>query len=254
MGARAPARTPPASSPRRPSCRARRGPRCSRRRGRRRRAHAASSPRAGTTSTCPCNSSGGLSPRPARRAIRLGRSGSRASTLHPQPLSCSSSRSTRCTRARRPAGCSCRSAAGCASSVCPGADLREASLPHRRPRAAPAASPPRAGAASSRAPARLALAGARGHVLCRAVCSMGLVLILAPMPRSIWTGAISFGMVTVPVKLYSADQPQERPLPPAQRARAACGSPRSASIPPPARRCPTSTSSRASRSRPSATS
>src|SRR6195256_2983119 len=24
------------------------------------------------------------------------------------------------------------------------------------------------------------------------------------MPRSIWTGAISFGMVTVPVKLYSA--------------------------------------------------
>src|SRR3982750_4423491 len=25
-----------------------------------------------------------------------------------------------------------------------------------------------------------------------------------PMPRSIWTGAISFGLVTVPVKLYSA--------------------------------------------------
>ena len=24
------------------------------------------------------------------------------------------------------------------------------------------------------------------------------------MPRSIWTGAISFGLVTVPVKLYSA--------------------------------------------------
>jgi DNA end-binding protein Ku len=29
---------------------------------------------------------------------------------------------------------------------------------------------------------------------------------LAPMPRSIWTGAISFGLVTVPVKLYSAVQ------------------------------------------------
>src|SRR5439155_7401876 len=28
--------------------------------------------------------------------------------------------------------------------------------------------------------------------------------ILAFMPRSIWTGAISFGLVTVPVKLYSA--------------------------------------------------
>src|SRR5205085_8026150 len=27
-----------------------------------------------------------------------------------------------------------------------------------------------------------------------------------PMPRSIWTGAISFGLVTVPVKLYSAVQ------------------------------------------------
>ena len=26
------------------------------------------------------------------------------------------------------------------------------------------------------------------------------------MPRSIWTGAISFGLVTVPVKLYSAVQ------------------------------------------------
>src|SRR5205085_12584096 len=27
-----------------------------------------------------------------------------------------------------------------------------------------------------------------------------------PMPRSMWTGAISFGLVTVPVKLYSAVQ------------------------------------------------
>ena len=30
------------------------------------------------------------------------------------------------------------------------------------------------------------------------------MLVLSPMPRAMWTGAISFGMVTVPVKLYSA--------------------------------------------------
>src|ERR687885_331430 len=27
---------------------------------------------------------------------------------------------------------------------------------------------------------------------------------MSPMPRSIWSGAISFGLVNVPVKLYSA--------------------------------------------------
>ena len=38
------------------------------------------------------------------------------------------------------------------------------------------------------------------------------------MARSIWTGAISFGLVTVPVKLYSAVQQEDRALPPAPRA------------------------------------
>ena len=37
------------------------------------------------------------------------------------------------------------------------------------------------------------------------------------MPRSIWTGAISFGLVTVPVKLYSALNRKTRALPPAHR-------------------------------------
>ena len=34
-----------------------------------------------------------------------------------------------------------------------------------------------------------------------------------------WSGAISFGLVNVPVKLYSAVSPQDRALPPAQRRR-----------------------------------
>ena len=37
------------------------------------------------------------------------------------------------------------------------------------------------------------------------------------VPRSMWTGAISFGLVTVPVKLYSAVSRKTRALPPAQR-------------------------------------
>ena len=75
----------------------------------------------------------------------------------------------------------------------------------------------------------------------------------SPMPRSIWSGAISFGLVNVPVKLYSAvsrksvrfhqlhDDTQVR----IQQRRV---------DPPPARRSPTTTSSRATRSAPSATS
>ncbi len=34
--------------------------------------------------------------------------------------------------------------------------------------------------------------------------SRGYVVILLDMPRAIWTGAVSFGLVSVPVKLYSA--------------------------------------------------
>ena len=65
------------------------------------------------------------------------------------------------------------------------------------------------------------------------------------MARSIWSGAISFGLVNVPVKLYSAVSEEDRPLPPAQRGDRATGSSRSASTRRPARRSPTRTSSRA---------
>ena len=35
------------------------------------------------------------------------------------------------------------------------------------------------------------------------------VAVIAPMPRSIWKGAISFGLVTIPVNLYSAVERSE---------------------------------------------
>ena len=38
------------------------------------------------------------------------------------------------------------------------------------------------------------------------------------MPRAIWSGSISFGLVNIPVKLYSAVSPQDRALQPARRA------------------------------------
>ena len=60
------------------------------------------------------------------------------------------------------------------------------------------------------------------------------------MARSIWTGAISFGLVTVPVKLYSAVIAQDASASTSSTRRPACASPRSASTPRPARRCPTS--------------
>ena len=58
--------------------------------------------------------------------------------------------------------------------------------------------PPAAAPGPARAAGRLA-----GRVgICRAVCPA--VVLLASMPRAMWTGAISFGLVSVPVKLYSA--------------------------------------------------
>ncbi len=67
------------------------------------------------------------------------------------------------------------------------------------------------------------------------------------MPRSMWTGAISFGMVTVPVKLYSAINRKTvrfHQLYGKTGVRIA----QKRSTPRAARRCPTRTSSRAMRS------
>ena len=40
---------------------------------------------------------------------------------------------------------------------------------------------------------------------------------MGAMPRPIWSGAISFGLVSIPVKLYNAVQPQERVVQPARQ-------------------------------------
>ena len=72
------------------------------------------------------------------------------------------------------------------------------------------------------------------------------------MPRAIWTGSISFGLLNVPVKLYSAVSKQTvrfREL----REKDGSGVRHSASQRPTARRSPTTTSSRATSSRPTNT-
>ena len=74
------------------------------------------------------------------------------------------------------------------------------------------------------------------------------------MPRAIWTGALTFGLVTVPVRLYPGVQPQDGALPPARRENRRRASQQRRVDPAPARRSPTSTSSRATRSARPATS
>ena len=50
----------------------------------------------------------------------------------------------------------------------------------------------------------VALAVSARQALCRGGWTGAQVVLLTSMPRAIWTGAICFGLVTVPVKLYSA--------------------------------------------------
>ena len=133
-----------------------------------------------------------------------------------------------------------------------GGDLGRRGGPRRRRASSPAASPttsrrstprwsrssPRAGTRTASplgAPARHAAPPAalaptatkpvRGGCRARAIGN------IPRMARSIWTGAISFGLVTVPVKLYSAVSRKTRPLPPAPRRAPASASPRSGSTP-----------------------
>ena len=49
------------------------------------------------------------------------------------------------------------------------------------------------------------------------------------MPRVIWKGSISFGLVTIPVQLFSAGEPQDRALQPARRADRGPGAPQEVS-------------------------
>ena len=68
------------------------------------------------------------------------------------------------------------------------------------------------------------------------------------MPRSLWNGTICFGLVNVPVKLLHGDRVQDRALPRgAPRGRREDRAP-PVRLGPRTRRCPTRTSSRASRS------
>ena len=43
------------------------------------------------------------------------------------------------------------------------------------------------------------------------------------MPRTMWSGAISFGLISIPVKLFSATNSQEHPFQPDRLARAVPG-------------------------------
>ena len=118
------------------------------------------------------------------RAIRFGRSGSPARICTSQPSSSSSPRDpldALALVAGRVASCRSAAAARAARRGDPGAALSLI-------RDSLAASP---GKSETRAFAALFAGGRwRGNT--------------QHMPRSMWTGAISFGMVTVPVKLYSA--------------------------------------------------
>ena len=74
------------------------------------------------------------------------------------------------------------------------------------------------------------------------------------MPRAIWSGSISFGLVNIPVKLYSAVSPQDRPLQPARPQHRRRASSTRRCRPRPATRSPTTTSSRATSCRRASTS
>ena len=70
------------------------------------------------------------------------------------------------------------------------------------------------------------------------------------MPRAIWSGSISFGLVNIPVKLYSAVTAQDRALQPARRPHQRPRQAEAGRRPRPATRSRASRSSRATSCRP----